>query len=160
MHRYRILVPVSLGSPSDLALKHAGILAQKSNGMITCLHVIEHPGVKQANFQTREIERKIRRQVELQLASKVTTVLEGIDDISFELIVTSGKVHQKVLEKAVELDVDLIVMGRSDSNDREHQLIGKNAKKVLERSMVPVLTVTPDDMPPRECLNRYSPSHS
>jgi len=147
MHRFRILVPVSFGSQSDVALKHARILAQKLKGMITCLHVIEKPGFISAKFQTRDMEQKIRLEAEVSLASKVNAILGGNENVLYELIITSGKAHRKILEKSVELDIDIIIMGRSDSTDRTKHTIGSNASRVIERSTIPVLTVSKSKIP-------------
>lgn len=147
MHRFRILVPVSFGSQSNVALRHARILAQKLKGMITCLHVIETQGFISAKFQTREMERKIRHEAEVSLASEVNAILGGNKDVLYELIITSGKVHRKILEKSVALDIDMIIMGRSDSTELSEHTIGTNASRVIERSTIPVLTMGQSEIP-------------
>ena len=89
----------------------------------------------------KEMEQKIRLESEFKLASKVNGILSGIEGVSFELIVTSGRVYRKILEKASEMDIDLIIMGRSDTVDSTKPLLGSNASKVIERSDIPVLTI-------------------
>ncbi len=115
--------------------------------MITCLHVIEKPGFISGKFFSREAEQKVRRESELKLASKVNGILSGNDGVSFELIVSTGKVQRKVLEMAMELDVDLIIMGRSDSIDRITHSLGSNTARVIERSVIPVLTTSKSRIP-------------
>lgn len=141
MHRFRILVPVSFGSQSDRALKQAKSIALQVNSMITCVHVIDHPALISGTLFSREKEQKVRLDAELKLASKVDAILSGHDSVLYELIVTSGKVYRKILEKATELDTDLIIMGRFDANDSNKHYLGPNLKKVIERSAVPVLTI-------------------
>ena len=96
MHRFRILVPVSFGIQSDFALKQAKSIAQQVDAMITCFHVIEHPGLISGKLFSREMAQKVRLQSELKLAAKVDGILAGDDSVLFELIVSSGKVHWKV----------------------------------------------------------------
>jgi nucleotide-binding universal stress UspA family protein len=141
MQKWRILVPVSFGPQSDAALKYARKASQQTNGMITCLYVIEKPGFITGKFISREIEQRIRREAEVQLAAKVNRIYKNEEGLSFELIVTSGKVHRKILEKAAELQVNEIIMGRSDSPDLTKDLLGSNASHVIARSAVPVLTL-------------------
>lgn len=141
MHRFRILVPVSFGSQSDRALKQAKSIALQVNSMITCLHVLDFHALIGGGLFTREKEQKVRLEAELKLASKVDAILSGRDSVLYELIVTSGKVYRKILEKASELDTDLIIMGRFDTLDSKKPVLGNNVKKVIERSSIPVLTI-------------------
>lgn len=141
MHKCRILVPVSFGSQSDRALKQAKSIALQVNTKITCLHVIDHPALIGGTRFSREKDQKVRFEAELMLASKVDAILSGHDSVYYELIVTSGKVYRKILEKASELDADLIVMGRSDAVVGKKSHLGSNATKVIERSTIPVLTI-------------------
>ena len=141
MHRFRILVPVSFGSQSDRALKQARSIALQVNSMITCVHVIDQSARIGGTVFSREKEQKVRLEAELNLASKVDAILSGHDSVLYELIVTSGKVYRKILEKATELDTDLIIMGRFDANGRNKHYLGPNVKRIIERSAVPVLTI-------------------
>jgi nucleotide-binding universal stress UspA family protein len=110
--------------------------------MITCLHVIENPGFISGKLFSREAEKKIRFESELKLASKVNKILSGDESVSFELIVTSGKVYRKIVEKASELDADLLIMGRSDATHHTKSFLGTNSTRVIERSNIPVLTLS------------------
>ena len=148
MHNFRILVPVSFSPQSDAALKQARLLAGQINAMITCLHVIEKAGNMTGKLVSREAERKIRRETEVQLSSRVHQIMDGNKDASFELIISEGKAHRKILEKAVELNVRIIVMGRSDSAVSARRQLGSNAKKVVSASPVPVLTLQTFRMAP------------
>lgn len=141
MHRFRILVPVSFGSQSDIALKQAKSIALQVNSMITCLHIVDHPVLIGGTRFSREKEQKVRLEAELKLASKVDAILSGHDAVLYELIVTSGKVYRKILEKASELDTDLIIMGRFDAVDGKKPHLGTNVTRVIERSTIPVLTI-------------------
>ena len=141
MHNFRILVPVSFSPQSDAALKQARLLAGQINAMITCLHVIEKAGKMTGRLVSREAERKIRRETEVLLSSRVHQIMDDNKDASFELIITEGKAYNKILEKAAELNVRMIVMGRSDSADSARRRLGSNTKKVVAASPVPVLTL-------------------
>lgn len=141
MHNFRILVPVSFSHRSDAALQQARLLAGQINAMITCLHVIEKAGKRTGKPVSREAERKIRRETEVLLSSRVHQIMDDNKDVSFELIITEGNAHRKILEKAAELNARMIVMGRSDSADPSRRQPGSNAIKVMGASPVPVLTL-------------------
>jgi nucleotide-binding universal stress UspA family protein len=154
MHKFRILVPVSFGSQSNRALKQAKSIALQVNAMVTCLHVIDNQGIS-GNLISREKAHKIRLESELKLASKVDAILAGPDAVLYELIVTSGKVYRKILDKASELDMDMIVMGRSDAFEGKKPQLGSNAAKVIERSTIPVLIIENTQHP--SCRNLLVP---
>jgi nucleotide-binding universal stress UspA family protein len=139
MHKTRILVPVSFSKSSENALAEARMLAAKNNGMLTCLHVIEKSSGQKGKVSS-ETEKKCRRDAEIRLSEKVNKVIPGSDKVPFEIIVTAGKPYSKILEKAAELHVDLIVMGKSDSPDTAKQRLGFNTAKILSGSTIPVLT--------------------
>lgn len=144
MHKMRILVPVSFSPHSDMALKQASVLADQTNVMITCLHVIEKPGFVNGLVMSEDMERKIRREAQVQLSSRVNQIIPDSKRISFELIISSGKAYRKILEKASELNVNMIIMGKSDSADLNRKYLGSNASRVVAKSPIPVLTVHED----------------
>ena len=138
----RVLVPVNFTSQSDAALHYAMKLASAMGGMITCLYVNEEPGLITSQLLSNNLTTRIRRLAEDTLSMKANEILNGDNKSQFEIIVTSGKVHQKIVEKARDLNARYIVMGNSDSEDLEHSQLGSNTTKVITRINIPVLTVT------------------
>lgn len=136
----RILVPVNFGAQSDAALQYASKIAGTINGMITCLHVIEEPGFITGKFITKETKEQIRREAGQRLSAKVNA---NINDrkIPFEIIVTAGKVHRKISEKANDIKAVFIIMGKSDSLDLKDNLLGSNTKQVIAQATTPIITV-------------------
>jgi nucleotide-binding universal stress UspA family protein len=141
MNRKKILVPVNFSLQSDAALKMAIKLSGPMHGMITCLHIIEDPGYIIGGFISREVGDRIRREAEQRLSIVANRIIDD-KKIPFEIIVTSGKVHRKIMEKAVDLNASVIIMGRSDSRDMNRNAIGSNAIKVITSASVPVITTT------------------
>jgi nucleotide-binding universal stress UspA family protein len=141
MQKKRILVPLNFTSQSDAALHHAMSIAMAINGMITCLHVNEEPDFITAQFLSKEMAVKIRRAAEETLSVKVNKILSLEHKAPFELIVASGKVHEKIMEKAADLNASLIIMGKSDSEDIPTSHLGLNTKHIIAKAQIPVLTV-------------------
>jgi len=142
MTRSRILVPIDFQHQSDLALEYAGLLAAKLNAMISCIYVIEEQGLAVEQITEEQSKHKLRREAENKLSERVNSILKYEDNIPFEIIITSGKVYQKVLEKAIDLNAQIILMGRSSLTPDKAAGMGINAKKIIAKSMIPVLTVT------------------
>lgn len=141
MNNPRILVPVSFGPQSDAALKYARKIAEITGDTISCLYVVEQPGQITGLFISKETHQKIRREAEKKLSSRVNTIYTREARTSFEIIVTTGKVYRKILEKASDLHARLIVMGRSDSSDLHRNVIGSNTVQTVARANLPVITV-------------------
>ena len=136
----RILVPVNFGAQSDAALQYASNIAGTINGMITCLHVIEEPGFITGKFISKEIKEQIRREAGQRLSAKVNANIND-QQIPFEIIVSAGKVHRKISEKANDIKAEFIIMGRSDSLDLKDNLLGSNTKQVIAQTTTPIITV-------------------
>ena len=139
MTRRRILVPIDFCPHSDAALNYARKIAAKSNDMISCIHVIDEKRFPTDSPANPEIKRKMRRDAEYKLSERVHSVLKSENSPAFELIITSGNVHQKILEKASDLNARLIIMGRSNSRELKNRKIGSNAKYILAHAPVPVI---------------------
>lgn len=142
MSRYRILVPIDFSTQSDIALEFAGYIAGKLNAMISCIYVIEDRGLLVERAAGEQTKHKLRREAEIKLSERVNSVLKYEYNIPFEIIISSGKIHEKVLEKSMDLDARMIVIGRSKSSGGESTRLGSNAGRILAGSMVPVIVVS------------------
>jgi nucleotide-binding universal stress UspA family protein len=141
MHRTRILVSVSFGPQADAALKYARKIAGVTRDTISCLYVVEEPGYITGKFISKEVRQKIRREAEQKLSARVNAIYSREDTIDFEIIVTSGKVYRKILEKASDLHARMIIMGRSDIPDLRKDVIGSNTIQTVARATLPVITL-------------------
>ena len=145
MNRKRILLPVDFDTRSDSALEFARHISTPLNAMISCLYVIEDQKFQSNKHANREAKLKQRRDVENQLSEKVNSILNG-SKTPFELIVTSGKVSEKVLEKAVDLNAQLIVLSKSNSTESGKKRIGTCTKHIILNAQVPVILTGPCKM--------------
>jgi nucleotide-binding universal stress UspA family protein len=152
MSRSRILVPIDFSPQSDAALEFARPLATKLNAMISCMFVIEEQGLLADKKAAEKLKHKLRREAENQLSVRVNSILTKEEKTPFEIIVTSGKVHQKVLEKSIDLKAQMIVMGRSHSSSIHTTGLGSNAKRIISNSLIPVITVGPQKIDKRKHL--------
>lgn len=141
MTRRRILVPINFTKESDAALSYAGKIAGSMNEMITCLYVMEDHEQASNWDVTFEAKNKMRREAEQNLSVRVNKILSGEHSTEFEIIISSGNVHLKVLEKAIDLDARLIVMGESNSSKVPGKRIGSNTEQILLKSPIPVITI-------------------
>jgi nucleotide-binding universal stress UspA family protein len=152
MTRRRILVPIDFSPHSDAALYYARQIATKSHDMISCMYVMEEHGAMTDILEAPEIKRKMRRDAEYKLSERVHSILKSEDSTDFELIITSGNVQKKILEKASDLNARLIVMGRSNSKDLGSTRIGSNTRHIIAHAHVPVITMSEIGFAETDCV--------
>lgn len=62
-------------------------------------------------------------------------------NISCKVKLTTGNMHEDVINYAQKNEIDIIVMGTHGASGFQEAFIGSNAEKVVRRSPVPVLTI-------------------
>ena len=138
MNRTRILVPIDLDAKSEAALEFARSISTRMNAMVTCLYVIADQIIKSKRPAGSDAKLFQRRYAENQLSEIVNSVLNG-SKTPFELIISSGKVHEKILEKAMDLNVQLIIMGKPHSSEDKKKSIGTTTRHIISNAHVPVI---------------------
>lgn len=131
-------MPINLDAQSDSGLDFARSIATRMNAMISCMYVIENQNTSAPI--SGEAKLKQRREAENRLSLKVNSILNEVKT-PFELIITSGNIKEKILEKSKDLNVQLIVMSRSGSGEIGKNRIGLITKHIITKSQVPVITI-------------------
>lgn len=168
-NRYKtILFTSNLSTASRIAFKEAAILATTFEAKIILLHVMEGPYSYYESYvsslfgqdEWQRILKNNREEAKHALVGKVTpkqmvkTVLselckdkdtedENFSLPNYEILVENGDVVETILDKAIDYNCDLIVMG-SSKGLLSGVSVGKNIKSVLKKSKVPVLVVPPN----------------
>ena len=119
------------------------------NVMISCLYVIEDQSIRVKNDLSQDAKLKQRREAEDKLSERVNSILNE-SRTSFELMVSSGNVREKILEKSRDLNAQLIIMGRSKPKAANKKQIGSLTKHILTKSQVPVISIGRFNMEARE----------
>jgi CPA2 family monovalent cation:H+ antiporter-2 len=143
----RILCPVDFSDASRHAFDHAIAIADWYGSRITALHVfsptmLPDQSTVLAGLPTllpltdddrRAVEARLRQWVESPGGARTTDILleEGYNPA----------VH--ILERAVSLAADLIVMGTHGRSGFDRAVLGSVAEKVLRKASCPMLTVPP-----------------
>ena len=128
MEMMKILVAVDYKPQSIAALDFAGKLAKIINAKVTCLYIIEEYGYITSKYISEEQIKKIRYDAEISLARLINGRFQN-DNVPFEIIISKGKVYEKIAETAKMVNADFIIMGRSDSTDFKKNITGTNNSK-------------------------------
>ncbi len=136
----KILVPLNFTPHSANALIFAIELMGSMKASITCLHVIEDPGIVISNFLSKELYEKIRREAEIKLLEFTKNVL-GEKSIMFDIIISKGKVYKSILDTIDLANINYVVMGKSDSLETNNFKTGTNSRHMITNAQVPVILV-------------------
>ena len=142
-----VLVAVDFSHCSGLALKKAKSWASSHDGKILALHVIDEGFVRSCIKQHLGTEEEIKQKLFTHSKKKLRQFLqrEGIDENSTEMIVCEGTPCMEINRKAVENDVEMIIMGsKGNSEDMKSIFFGSTTERVLRFIKRPVLCIPPE----------------
>jgi len=133
----RILVATDFSPQAEMALKWARRLADQFGARIVLLHVVDVCALGAAGFalvgpgalpaMLTEAQREMQRWQEM------------VPDA--EVLIREGEPRPLIVDAALELKCQLIVMGTHGRSGLAHLLMGSVAEYVVRYSRVPVLTV-------------------
>jgi nucleotide-binding universal stress UspA family protein len=127
----RILCPDDLSAASQHAIDHALTLGTWYHAPITALH---------AYGSHRPSDEEVEA-LRASVAARFQSDAAGQPPV--DIIVQAGDPVPAILDAAISLPADLIVMGTHGAGGFQHLVLGSVAEKVLRRARCPVFTVPP-----------------
>ena len=141
----RILVAIDFSSHASNALEWARSLAGALGAKLILLHVIDHvPDARvgipagQAGVADRAPLYVLREQVDEHMAGLKALIPDA------ETVVREASPRPAIVDAALELNCQMIVMGTHGRSGLERLLLGSVADYVVRHSKVPVLTIHMD----------------
>ena len=139
----KILVPIGFSDQSITALDQACSFAKLDNAKLFLLSVLEERSAMDSLFlddNSHELKKMVHKKLE-DLSEKFSKQY-GLD---IEIMVSQGKIYNKINEAAEMVDADLIIMGTDGSpKGIIKRFIGSNAERVVRISKCPVMTIKGD----------------
>jgi nucleotide-binding universal stress UspA family protein len=139
-----VLVATDFGEPAQHALERAIALAKQADGKVTLLHVfhIARPAYDVlVELPIAELAGKGRSALQTALAHAKQRYPRC------ESVFETGEPARRIVETAVQLGADLIVVGTHGRRGLPRMLLGSVAEKVVRTSPVPVLIVPQHESP-------------
>ena len=135
----RILIAVDHSEMSDRAVRAARDLAVLSEGEVWVLHLRE----REMGFKTGVLtEDETTEEANAQVAASVDVLTQAGVKAHGEVRNTIfGYAAREIVNDAIEVDADIIVMGSRGRGDIAGLLLGSTAHKVIHLSDRPVLVV-------------------
>ena len=138
----RILVAIDFSPHASNALKWARSLADALGAKLILLHVID--AVAAVGVETGGVTAEfaplyvLREQAEKRMGELKALIPDA------ETVVREASPRPAIVDAAVELNCQMIVMGTHGHSGLEHLLLGSVADYVVRNSKVPVLTIHGD----------------
>ena len=140
----KILCPVDLSDLSVRTLAYAGAVANWYDGHLTVLHVVPSFTPMEVTTGLEPISLVYPTSSDAVLEHlRRTVVAAGFDAATVALTAAEGEVAATVVDQAVEMRADLLVMGTHGRSGFDRFFLGSVAEKVLRKAPCPVLTVPP-----------------
>jgi nucleotide-binding universal stress UspA family protein len=137
----RILVAIDFSPHASNALEWARSLADAFRAKLILLHVID--AVAEIGTETGVVADVAPLYTLREQADKCMGELKALIPDA-EAVVREASPHPAIVDAALELNCQLIVMGTHGRSGLKHLLLGSVAEHVVRNSKVPVLTVRGD----------------
>lgn len=141
----RLLVPVSFEETALESVRVAAELAERDGGEVHLLHVVPSSqiGFPQQPYHLDDGPGEGELAIETAAKAKLARIAatHGGDRASFRMHARIGAVAERILEAAVELGSDLIVMPTHGRRGVAHLALGSVTEEVVRRATCPVLTI-------------------
>ncbi|MEO8171523.1 MAG: universal stress protein [Sediminibacterium sp.] len=133
-----ILVPVDFGTSSLNALQAAVAMAKLDNATLHLLHVTDTD--YDLYRSDHSVEKPLLPESIGQLMDLAKSIVET-NEISCNHSSLCGNVTYTIIKTAIELEADLVVMGKNGTADILDDYAGTHTCQVVKKSRIPVLVV-------------------
>ena len=141
---YKVLVAVDFSTYSDNALKNAKFIMGRKPDHIFVLHVIDNDFIKKCISSGIGSASHIKKTLFVEAKERLKIFLQeqNITKGSIETEVTKGTPFLEINKKAIEKDVNIVIMGtHGTSGDMKTIFFGSTTERVLRFIKKPVLCV-------------------
>jgi glycine betaine transporter len=134
-----VLVPLDFSDPANQALEYALQLAQQLQARVTLLHVIHIPPLGGANLPA------YMAHVEAHAQEAMEACLQHVQQtgLPVQSLIVQGVPWQEIVDKAQDMQADLMVMSTHGRTGFLHLFLGSVAERVVRLASCPVLVTRP-----------------
>jgi nucleotide-binding universal stress UspA family protein len=145
-----VFLATDFSETADLAFEHAVGLATRHGARLVVGHVVEPMPVSPYPLLAVPADGELA--VREFAAERLASVAESArgSGLEVETRLATGAPGYELIELSKEAGADLFVIGTRGLTGFEHLLFGSTAEHVVRRARCPVLTVHPEDGPPRK----------
>jgi len=141
---YKVLVAVDFSACSAHALKNSQLIMGRKPDHICVLHVVDNDFVEKCISSGLGTASQIKKTLFMEAKERLETFLQdhNLATNSIEMEVTKGTPCIEINKKAIEKDVNIVIMGKhGTSGDMKTIFFGSTTERVLRFIKKPVLCV-------------------
>ena len=141
---YKVLVAVDFSPCSAHALKNAKLIMGRKPDYIYVLYVIDSDFIEKCISSGIGSETQIKKTLFMEARQRLKIFLQdqNLTNDTIEALVTEGTPFLEINKKAIEKDVDIVIMGtHGTSGDMKTIFFGSTTERVLRFIKKPVLCV-------------------
>ena len=140
----KILIPIDFSENSQNAIQSAKAIALKTGAELAILHTYQ-PNIVNIAMPVTESTEPLYNDLENSYKQQLEEYVAGAQAEGFKVkgIWESTRVHSAILHRALEINADLIVTGRTGQGSFIDKLIGSSATGIALQARCPVLVVPP-----------------
>jgi nucleotide-binding universal stress UspA family protein len=139
----RILVPFDFSEIAEIALDEAFSLASIFKAELFIIHVMEQSSygfisgkeIPDLNVPEEQLADKVRKEL-INISEKYATA----HNLSPEIEMATGHIHDEILDYVDQMKIDLIVMGTHGAKGYKEIFVGSNTQRIVDLAEIPVLT--------------------
>lgn len=146
----RVVTPVDFSDNSRLVAESSAYVAGKFGAAMNLVFVVQnfddYSGFFVPQMTLPTLEGELLEGAEAKMASfcsEMVTYCESVGVKELQYKVLMGDVAEKIVEYAVEVKADMIIMGTHGYKGLEKIMFGSVAGKVVRSASCPVLTINP-----------------
>lgn len=142
----KILIPTDFSEASIHALIYSNLIGSKTNAELVLLHVREDlytDSMKLILVENEHVD--LYKSIHEKLDS-VKEKYQELRDISFTIIISTGKIHKSIQKIANQIGANLVIMATSDQvkgvyNGLKRYFLGTNTYRTVEVCDIPIITI-------------------
>lgn len=136
-----ILAPTDFSLEAEFAVNYAFDMASHIEARVHLLHAYHIPLLSEAGPATQKLMEDLHRGAESMLLEVAERYKSPA--VIGQLLVKTGDARELIVESAIELRADLIVMGTHGRKGFKRMLLGSVAEGVVRRAPCGVLVIPP-----------------
>ena len=144
LKEYKVLVAVDFSPCSEHALKSSRLIMGRKPDHICVLHVIDNDFIEKCIDSGLGTASQIKKTLFIKAKERLKKFIQdqNLEANSVEMEVTGGAPFLEINRKALEKDVDIVIMGtHGTSGDMKRIFFGSTTERVLRFIKRPVLCV-------------------
>ena len=148
-----IMAAIDLSALSSIVMDYANSMALAWQAQLLVIHVVHDlsyfTGVYISDTPLPELQQRLETEAQERLQALCQSTLDA--QVSYEIVIITGRPIVELNRLIREQHVDCLVMGTHSTDKPEHQLFGSTAERLIQQISCPILMV-----PPRKSSNFVS----